>query len=62
MIYHKDVAPPAVTCRHPFLVMLNFVATLVTAIATGLMFHHAGTDTAGIQVMVTHFNLDIIIE
>ncbi|KAL3154966.1 hypothetical protein ABBQ38_011494 [Trebouxia sp. C0009 RCD-2024] len=35
--------------RHPFLILINFVATLVTAIALGLIFRNAGVDTGGIQ-------------
>ncbi|KAF5834484.1 hypothetical protein DUNSADRAFT_8809 [Dunaliella salina] len=37
------------TYRHPFLVLLNFVASLCAAIAVGLIFRNAGTDTGGIQ-------------
>jgi len=37
------------TYRHPFLVLLNFVASLCAAIAIGLIFRDAGTDTGGIQ-------------
>ena len=35
--------------RHPFLILVNFIATLVTAIALGLIFRNAGVDTGGIQ-------------
>ena len=35
--------------RHPFLILVNFLATLVTAVALGLIFRNAGVDTGGIQ-------------
>lgn len=35
--------------RHPFLILVNFIATLVTAVALGLIFRNAGVDTGGIQ-------------
>lgn len=35
--------------RHPFLILVNFIATLVTAVALGLIFQNAGVDTGGIQ-------------
>ena len=35
--------------RHPFLIALNFVATLAAAIGLALIFHNTGTDTGGIQ-------------
>eukprot|EP00798_Chlamydomonas_sp_ICE-L_P020669 gene20669-27459_t len=37
------------TYRHPFLVVLNFGATLAAAVGLGVFFRNAGTDTAGIQ-------------
>jgi hypothetical protein len=37
------------TYRHPFLIMLNFLATLVMAIALGLIFRNQGSDMPGIQ-------------
>ena len=36
-------------CRHPFLILVNFIATLVTAISLGLVFRNVGVDTPGIQ-------------
>ena len=35
--------------RHPFLIALNFAATLVTAIGLGLVFNNTAVDTGGIQ-------------
>eukprot|EP00891_Asterochloris_glomerata_P009058 jgi/Astpho2/9058/e_gw1.00133.213.1_t len=35
--------------RHPFLILVNFIATLVTAISLGLVFRNVGVDTPGIQ-------------
>jgi len=37
------------TYRHPFLVTLNLLATLATALALGAAFWDTGTDTPGIQ-------------
>ena len=36
-------------CRHPFLILVNFIATLVTAVSLGLVFRNVGVDTPGIQ-------------
>ena len=35
--------------RHPFLITLNFLATLSAAVGIALIFHNTGTDTGGIQ-------------
>ena len=35
--------------RHPFLIALNFLATLAAAVGLALIFHNTGTDTGGIQ-------------
>jgi hypothetical protein len=37
------------TYRHPFLVALNYAATLVVAVGLGLVFQNAAVDTSGIQ-------------
>ncbi|KAL6746090.1 P-loop containing nucleoside triphosphate hydrolase protein [Haematococcus lacustris] len=37
------------TYRHPFLVTVNFVATLAAAVTMGLLFRNSGLDTGGIQ-------------
>lgn len=36
-------------CRRPFLILANFIATLVTAIALGLIVWHARVNTGGFR-------------